>query len=127
MHADMKLPGFGDGKGLSVMGYNANDKNYTFTPTTTAGAKWKWPKARLTGDTWTWTDENNMGDKVVKGRYTMKIKSPTSYDFKYEMSTGGDYATVMEGKATKQCSCPTGRDLPSQHSLAAQPGPRLRL
>lgn len=101
MHADMKLPGFGDGKGLSVMGYNANDKNYTYTDYNSWG-EMEVAKGTVDGDTWTWTDENKMGDKVVKGRYTMKIKSPTSYDFKYEMSTGGDYATVMEGKATKQ-------------------------
>ena len=58
-------------------------------------------KGTVDGDTWTWTDENKMGDKVMKGRYTMKITSPNSYDFKYEVSSGGDYTTVMEGKSTK--------------------------
>jgi hypothetical protein len=38
----------------------------------------------------------------MKGRFTMKIVSPTSYTFKYEMSQDGTHwDTVMDGKATK--------------------------
>lgn len=101
MHSDMNLPGFGPGKGLAVMGYNANDKQYTYHEFNSWG-ELEAAKGTVDGDTWTWTDENKMGDKVVKGRYTMKITSPTSYDFKYEVSDGGNYTTAMEGKATKQ-------------------------
>ena len=40
--------------------------------------------------------------KVMKGRFTEKITSPTSYDYKYEASMdGGEYTTFMDGKATK--------------------------
>jgi hypothetical protein len=43
-----------------------------------------------------------MGGKVIKGRYTVKVLSPTSYTFKFETaSDAGDWNTVMEGKATK--------------------------
>jgi hypothetical protein len=43
-----------------------------------------------------------MGGQVIKGRYTVKQLSPTSYAFKYEMQPpGAEWATVMEGKGTK--------------------------
>jgi hypothetical protein len=43
-----------------------------------------------------------MGGKVMRGRFTVKELSPTSYTFKFEMAPeGGDWATIMEGKATK--------------------------
>ena len=38
----------------------------------------------------------------MRGRYTVTVVSPTAYTFKFEMAPeGGDYATVMEGKASK--------------------------
>lgn len=38
----------------------------------------------------------------MKGRFTMKVLSPTSYSFKYEMSQDGTtWNTVMDGKSTK--------------------------
>ena len=38
---------------------------------------------------------------MIKGRFTIKQLSPASYNFKYEMQPGAEWATVMEGKATK--------------------------
>ena len=44
-----------------------------------------------------------MGGQTIKGRYTMKVLSPTSYTFKYEMSKDGtNWTTVMDGKSTKK-------------------------
>jgi hypothetical protein len=38
----------------------------------------------------------------MKGRFTEKITSPTSYEFKFEASVdGSEYMTFLEGKATK--------------------------
>jgi len=54
------------------------------------------------GNTWTWLSEEKMGGKVMKGRYTVNVVSPTSYTFKYEMaSDSGEWNAMMEGKATK--------------------------
>ena len=40
---------------------------------------------------------------TMKGRYTMKVLSPTSYTMKYELSQdGSNWTTAMEGKATKK-------------------------
>jgi hypothetical protein len=56
----------------------------------------------VVGDTWTWTNDQKMGDMTMKGRFTMKVTSPTSYNFMYEVSQDGTkWSTVLEGKATK--------------------------
>ncbi|HMC30562.1 MAG TPA: DUF1579 family protein [Candidatus Angelobacter sp.] len=85
----------------AFLGYNAEDKVYTYNEFSSTGEAVS-AKGTVEGDTWTWTSEEKMGGKVMKGRFTEKITSPTTYDFKFEASMeGGEYATVMEGKATK--------------------------
>jgi hypothetical protein len=44
-----------------------------------------------------------MGEQTMKQRFTLTIASPTSYNFKFEIAPegGGDYTTVVDGKATK--------------------------
>jgi hypothetical protein len=38
----------------------------------------------------------------MKGRFVMKITSPASYDFSFEMSRDGTkWTVVVDGKATK--------------------------
>jgi len=40
---------------------------------------------------------------TMKGRFTMKVLSPTSYTMKFELSQDGtNWMTGMEGKATKK-------------------------
>jgi len=44
-----------------------------------------------------------MGGMTMKGRFTMKMASPTSYTFAFDMSQDGTkWDTVMEGKASKK-------------------------
>ena len=44
-----------------------------------------------------------MGPQTVKGKFTQKILSPTSYSFKFEMSMDGTtWNLIMDGKATKK-------------------------
>jgi hypothetical protein len=46
--------------------------------------------------------EDKIPGKVVKGRTTITVLSPTQYISKYEMDDGkGGYTTILEGKATK--------------------------
>lgn len=91
-------------KGLGIMGYNAEEKVYTYygvdnSPMNMASV----PKGTIQGDTWTYNDESIMGGKKVKGRYVLKIASPTSYSFKWEMEQGpGKWTALMEGTATKK-------------------------
>jgi hypothetical protein len=100
LHSTGSMPGM---KILSTayMGYNPDDKVFTFHEFNSMGQADS-SKGTIDGDTWTWLGEDKMQGKIVKGRFIMKVTSPTSYDFKYEASIdGGDFVPVMEGKAIK--------------------------
>ena len=101
LNSEMTMGSMGNGKGIAVMGYRPEDKKYSYYEVNSWGEE-EIATGLVDGNTWTWSDEHKMDGQVSKGRYTAKVTSPTSYDFKYEVSTGGDYTTVMEGKATKQ-------------------------
>jgi hypothetical protein len=92
----------GTEKGLAIFGYDANEKAYTYQEYNSMGEAFL-AHGAVSGDTWTWTNEQKMEGKMMKARYTVKVTSPTSYTFKFEMQPeGGAWATVMEGTATKQ-------------------------
>jgi hypothetical protein len=89
------------GVGLAIMGYDTNDKVYTYDAFNSMGEA-EHSKGTLTGDTWTWTSDEKMGSETMKGRFTLKMTSSTTYDMKFEMSMDGTtWSTVMEGKGTK--------------------------
>ena len=92
----------GNGFGMGVMGYSKDDKAYTYREFNSWGESMD-SKGTVDGDTWTWTSDEKMGDKVVKGRFVMKMTSSSSYDFMYETSPDGTKWTVaVDGKATKK-------------------------
>jgi hypothetical protein len=100
-HVKFISAAMGNGSGLSFMGYSNDDKAYTYRSFNSWGefedAKGSWDK-----DTITWTSDDKMGGMTVKGRFTMKNISTTSYNFLYEISQDGTkWTTVMDGKATK--------------------------
>lgn len=99
-HTDFKSS-MGDGTGVSIMGYSTDDKTYTYREFNSWG-EFTDSKGSLDADTWTWTSDEKMGAMAMKGRFTMKVTSPTSYNFTFEMSQdGAKWTTVMDGKATK--------------------------
>jgi len=99
-HADFKSS-MGDGTGLSVLGYSSGDKVYTYREFNSYG-EFEDSRGSLDGDTWTWTSDEKMGGMAMKGRFTMKMTSPTSYTFTFEMSQDGSkWNLVMDGKASK--------------------------
>jgi hypothetical protein len=101
-HSDYKMEGMGNGVGLSVLGYSADDKKYTYREFNSFG-EFDNSQGTLDGDTWTWTSDEKMGGMTMKGRFTMKVTSATSYNFMYEMSQDGSkWSLVMDGKATKK-------------------------
>jgi hypothetical protein len=100
--SDMDLGPMGKGKELAVMGYDSDNKVYTYTAFNSMGEAEK-SSGTVNGDTWTWTSDEHMGGMTMKGRFTMKVVSPTSYTMKFELSQDGtNWMTAMEGTATKK-------------------------
>jgi Protein of unknown function (DUF1579) len=91
----------GSGTSLAVYGYDTNEKVYTFHEFSSTG-EFVHAKGTVSGDTWTWTNEDKMEGKTVRGRYTVKVISPASYSAKLELQIeGADWFTAFEAKATK--------------------------
>jgi hypothetical protein len=91
----------GDGTGLSVMGYSNDEKTYTYREFNSYG-EFQDSRGSLDGDTWTWMGDEKEGGMTMKGRFSMKMISPTSYTFTFEMSQDGTkWNLVMDGKASK--------------------------
>jgi hypothetical protein len=100
-HSEFKST-MGNGVGLSVMGYSADAKAYTYHEFTSDGEIVD-SKGALDGDTWTWTNDEKMDGKTMKGRFTIHMTSAASYTFVFDMSQDGtNWSTVMDGKATKK-------------------------
>jgi len=86
----------GASKSVSFMGYDANDKVYTYHEFDSTGGAID-AKGTAEGDTWNWTAESKEGDDKYSVRVTIKHVSKTEYTFKLEMSkNGGDFSTVEE-------------------------------
>jgi hypothetical protein len=102
IHSDYTSASMGNGSGISFLGYDPQEKVYTYDEFNSSGEAVH-AKGTVDGDNWTWTNDMKMGPQTAKGRFTEKILSPTSYTFKFEMSTDGTtWTTVMDGKATKK-------------------------
>ncbi len=100
-HVDFK-GAMGSGTGLTIMGYSPDDKSYTYREFNSWG-EFTDSKGSVEGDTWTWSNEEKMGGTPMKGRFIMKVNSPTSYNFSYEMAPDGtNWTRVLDGKATKK-------------------------
>lgn len=92
----------GNGSGISFMGYSTDDKAYTYREFNSYG-EFEDSRGAVDGNTWTWLGEEKSGDMHMKGRFTMKDVTPTSYTFTFEMSQDGKtWTNIMDGKATKK-------------------------
>jgi uncharacterized protein DUF1579 len=101
-HGDMDMGPMGKGKEIAIMGYDPDRKVYTYNAFNSMGEA-ESSTGTVDGDTWTWTSDEHMGGQTMKGRFTMKVLSPTSYTMKFELSQDGkNWMTGMEGKATKK-------------------------
>ena len=101
-HSDMDLGPMGKGKELAFYGYDAERGVYTYHAFSSWGEV-ESAEGKADGDTWTWTSTEHMNGQTMKGRFTMKVLSPTSYTMKFELSPDGNqWTTGMEGRATKK-------------------------
>lgn len=90
-----------NGKELSVKGYDPVRKVYTYHAFTSHGEAF-FDAGTVDGDVWTWTRDEVRDGKLTKGRYTIRVTSPTSYAFQFETSSDGkDWTVVMTGNAKK--------------------------
>jgi hypothetical protein len=100
-HTDYKST-MGNGVGLSVLGYSADDKAYTYREFNSFG-EFDDARGHVDGDTWTWTSDEKMGGSTMHGRFTMKMTSDKAYTFTFEMSPDGTkWNDLMDGKASKK-------------------------
>jgi len=86
---------------LAIMAYDSYAKVYVSYYANSVGLVGT-GTGTVNGNTWTFMVEDKIPGKVVKGRTTITVLSPTQYTSKYEMDDGkGGYTTILEGKATK--------------------------
>ena len=86
----------GPSKGVSFMGYDPNEKVYSYHEFNSMGDAID-AKGTVDGDTWNWTAESRMGETKMSVGVTIKHISTTEYTFKLEMSqNGGEFAVVQE-------------------------------
>ena len=104
-HDDFTLPAElgGGGSATAILGYDPDKKVYTEDRFDSNGRHQK-STGTLSGDTWTWTTENDYNGMTIQGRLTIKMTSATSYTTKYEVSADGGttWMPFWEGKATKK-------------------------
>jgi Protein of unknown function (DUF1579) len=101
-NSDMDFGAMGKGKEVAYLGYDPDKKMYTYRAFNSMGEA-EDSTGTVNGDTWTWTSDEHMNGMTMKGRFSMKVLSPTSYTMKFELSQDGtNWTTAMEGKATKK-------------------------
>jgi hypothetical protein len=88
-------------KGLGLMGWDAENKVYTYYGVDSRGMGVP-GTGILEGKTWTYTSTVKMKDKTIRSRWVMQEVSPTEYTFKWEMADEkGNWTALAEGKETK--------------------------
>ena len=91
----------GNSTSTAFYGYNTNEKTYTFHEFASNG-EFIHANGTLSGDTWTFINEDKINGQPVRFRYTIKVVSPTAYTSKLEGQMGsGEWTTAFEAKATK--------------------------
>ena len=92
----------GPTKSMGILSFDSSKSVYTYygveNMSPPGGAE-----GTVDGDTWTWHWDANVDGKAMKGRFTLKMPSPTSQTTKAEYSVdGGPWTTMMEAKGTKE-------------------------
>ena len=87
---------------VAIIGYDAKQKAYTYDDFNTMGQHER-STGNPSGKIWTWTSNEEFGGKKMMGKFVLNEVSPTSYTYKFDMSTdnGKTWEHIMEGKATK--------------------------
>lgn len=88
-------------KGVSIMSYDVGEGKYIYFESNSVGEN-TYSKGVVNGDTWTWTNEEQMGGKTIHGRYTLTRLNDDTASYKFELGPATDsLAVLMEGKQTR--------------------------
>jgi hypothetical protein len=86
---------------LSILGYDARRKAYTFNSFNSAGIQTS-ALGTLNDQTWTWTSVETVGAQTLHSKHTITMLSPSAYTARFEISTDGvTWSSFMEGRVTK--------------------------
>jgi hypothetical protein len=90
-------------KGLGILGYDAEEKMYTYYSLDSGPRSMTTvPQGTEKDGTWVYNDESRLGGKMVRSRYTITETSPTSYSYKWEiLGEDGAWQTILMGKSTR--------------------------
>lgn len=99
-HSESTGP-MGSMKGIGLLGYNVEEKVYTYFGIDSIGSNDSARGTMTAPDTWVYTGEAKLGGKTIKSRYTIKKIDANSYTFKWETQEGASWNPVMEGKSTR--------------------------
>jgi hypothetical protein len=100
LRSDGKTPG-GPMKSTAIIAWDSVKQAYHYHGANSVGGL-GFATGKVDGTKWTWSTEDHMDGKTVKGRFTLVELPPSSYTYKYEMQgDDGKYATVEEGKVSK--------------------------
>jgi len=93
--------GLTEGKALSMLNYDPEEKVYTFYELNSFGLT-NSAKGTVDGDTWTFNGDVKMGGKLIKTRFTITLPSPDFATMKSEMSVdGSSWNLVMQLKGSR--------------------------
>ena len=70
---------------IAVLGFDPESRVYIHHDFNSRGET-EASKGTVQGDTWTWLSNESMAGKMMKGRFTIRELSPTSFTFKFEMA-----------------------------------------
>jgi hypothetical protein len=111
----MDMGAMGKGVEVGIHGYDADKKEYVYSAVGSDGSM-TLARGQVNGDTWTWTAEGKIGDKMMKQRYSIKWTSKDAYDFKFDAGADANsMQTMMEGTEKRVTAAkPAGTKPPSE-------------
>jgi Protein of unknown function (DUF1579) len=104
----------GKNRGIEMFGYDANKKTYTYSAFASNGMHQE-SRGKVEGNTWTWTSEENMGGKKMKGRFVVIEESPDKNTMSWSISPDGKtWSELFKGEWTRAKSAEKATKAPAK-------------
>lgn len=99
-HDDGTSP-MGKSKGLEILGWDAGKKHYTFWSIDSFGMS-EISLGTVAGDTWTFMNDEKMGNETVKSRFMLVRESPDRTRLSWSISPDGNtWSELFKGEETR--------------------------